>query len=252
MDTTTVINTEISVDRILALTADKQSLQVKIDSLEREIGSKETLIEKLEEDLELAKEKQPEVRIVTQQRYKDSWGCTNQETSIEYKNLSLVQDDIRKEIDITYKEQIKSLNDEVKSLTKELEGEKEKYDYNSKRLELDYKKYSQDLEFNYMEKRLKAERTLAEKDIQLKDLREILEQVKNDKTASQIAEKRAQEIIDLKLRIGELETTIKEMSSINIFKRIWDSILNGKARVIAQKQLIEKDRLINKIKNYWF
>jgi len=252
MDTTTVINTEISVDRILALTADKQSLQNTISSLDREIGFKENLIEKLEKDLKLAKEKQPEVRIITQERKKDYWGCTEQVTSVEYKNLSLVQDDIRREFDSTYKKEIKDLNKQITDLKSNLEKTTNNYTSNSNLLELDYKKYKQDIELEYATKRLNIEREVYNKNKVIETFKEELEKVKNDKTDEQLAEKRRQEIVDLRLRIEELEAIIKEIESTNIFKRIWNSILNGKARVIAQKQLIEKKRLIDNINSWWF
>jgi len=253
MDTTTVINTEISVDRILALTADKQSLQNTINSLNKEIGSKEALIEKLENDLAEAKEKQPEVRIITQERkVRDSWGCIEQTTSTEYKNLHLVQDDIRKEIDSTYKEQIDSLKKEITNLKEELATIRENYNIRSKQLEFDYKKYRQEVELDYAEEKLNVKKVVLDKDKEITLLKKELEKVKNDKTDEQLNEKRAQEIVDLRLRIEELELTIKEMESTNIFKRIWNSILNGKARVIAQKQLIEKKNLVNSITGWWY
>jgi len=250
MDTTTVVTTEISVDRILALTAEKQTLENTIASLNREIGSKETLIEKLEDELEKIEKKQPEVRIITQERKKDSWGWTDQTTSTEYKNLSLVQDDIRKEMDIKYNDEITSLKQSIKQLEKELIETIDAHTLVTNKAKFENTKTIQTINLGCEEDRLNFEKIVTMKNRDIKELEEKIVKIQNDKTEEQLTKAREKEIVDLQVHIGELENIIKEMQSTNIFKHIWNSILNGKARVIAQKQLLEKKELISVIKSW--
>jgi chromosome segregation ATPase len=241
MKTATVITTpEVSVDRILAITAEKQQLQVEIDSLNREMGAKDALVEKLDSTIKELKDSLPEVRFVTMVRERDSWGCTTQEAKIEFRNLGAAQDEIRKELEKKYSNDIKELD----SLKSELDNLKKSYENERKTNALDSKIYKDTVRRDYLEK----EKELT---IRIEELEEELDKTLNDKTDAQEQERRSKEINSLKERIIVLENELKKTKGFGLFKRIWENLCNGIARVKAQKELLQIQTELNRIKCWW-
>lgn len=248
MDTTTV-----DLNKVLSLQNEVLSKQEVINALNREVGAKSEQLGILSKQLEEAKSKQPEVRVVKVAQKRDSWGdpIRGTETEVlEYRNLSSIQDDIRKELEAKYKKDLESNEKTIKDLNKKLEDKSEDYARNVKRIESDYASYTQSNELDYKDKKLKLDKKLADKDLEIQKIREELEKVKNDKTDEQVAKQREEEITKLKLRIKDLEKTVKEMMNMNFLKRFWNSITNKAVRVAAEKEVIEKQQEIDKIKGY--
>ncbi len=215
-----VVNNEISIDRLISLEKENASLKERVGSLK---ADKNNLEKKLTEE-------QKEVKIITA-RKKDSFiGTFTEIESIETRNLGDVEELVSKK----YKSDIDKKDKEIKSLSNQIDDITFSYTRKSKELDNNYEDYRTDLKLEY--------------DKKIKDLKEELKKVKEDKTDKQETERRNKEILDLKLRIKELEKAIKNLTSINIFKRVWNAILDTNARVVAQKEILEKKEEIEKIK----
>jgi len=250
------INTSIvSVDRVLGMQEEINSLNNQVSSLQRELGSEEEHNQTLRNQIEELKSKQPEVRIITSKPVSNRYGDTYTESTIEYRNLSSVQDDIRKEIEAKYKKDLDKSEATIKSLNKDLESKQDFYHNEIKKIESRYENYSLGNRLSFeADKRALDEREI-KKDLKIKELKEEIEKIKNDKTDEQLAKQREEEIKTLKDRIEELEASVANLTSTNIFKRIWNAILDKNARVAAQKELLKKKEKADKItyggNNYW-
>ena len=229
---TKVVNTnnEISVDRLISL--EKQNMMLLQDNGKLE-ADKKNLEKRLIEE-------QKEVKVITG-RNRDRGYCDGSKEfiveSIETRNLGDVEELVGKK----YKKVIDEKDNSIKELTNKVDSITSEYKRVNKSIEDNYEQYRLDVKLEYEKKN----RDITEK---LANLREELKKVKEDKTDEQEAEKREKEIIDLKLRIKDLEKTVKNLTSTNIFKRIWSGVLDRNARVIAQKEIIEKEKEIDKIK----
>jgi len=252
MENTNVATSGVSVDRILGLQAELNAKDLVINSLNQQVGSLENQTSTLETQIYDLKnkieEKTPEVRIVTSTKKTNSWGDTYNDSTVEYKNLSSVQDDIRKEVEAKYKKDQDLSEKTIKDLNKKLEASKDDYDLRYNVVLSDYKKATQNHELEYNDKKLKLDKKLSDKDLEIQKIREELEKVKTDKTNEQVAKQREEEITKLKLRIKELEKTVKNFMDMNFFKRFWNSLTNKAVRVAAEKEVIEKQQEIDKIK----
>jgi hypothetical protein len=219
---TKIVNNEISVDRLISLEKQNTILLQQVGALE---ADKKNLQKKLEDD-------QREVKIIKGTK-KQSYPFNDYKfeiDSIETRNLGNVEELVSKK----YKSSIDEKESLIRTLTNELEDKKSLYERQKKELENQYADYRVDTDLRY------------EKDI--KKLKEELKKVKEDKTDEQEAEKRNKEIIDLKTRIKSLEKTVKNLTSINVFKRIFNAIIDKNARVEAQKELLKEEQIANEVK----
>jgi DNA repair exonuclease SbcCD ATPase subunit len=218
---------EISVERIISL--EKQNAQLLQEKGELK-ADKKNLEDKIKED-------QKEVKVINGYNRENYRGDKEFViSSVETRNLGDVEELIGKK----YKTEIDNKDKEIRTLTSNLEDLKSSHSRSKKELENSYENYRTDLKIDY--------------DRKIKDLKEELKKVKEDKTDEQETERRNQEIIDLKQRIKDLEKVVKNLTSTNLIKRIWNAILDKNARIAAQKEIIEKEKLVDKIKgtNNWY
>jgi DNA repair exonuclease SbcCD ATPase subunit len=261
MEATT--NNGITVEKVLSLQSTIDSLRNESVTKEREIGALEAHVETLQSDIIDLKskidEKTPEVRVVTEAKKLNSWGNYEMVNVVSYKNLSSVQDDIRKEVEVKFKEDLENNEKTIKDLNSQIVTIRDNYNqqeqllvssYENRKLslKLDFEAKERDRTSILADKDLKIQKLREEKDLKIQKLNEEIEKIKSDKTDEQVAKQREDEIIKLKLQIKEQKKVIDELTSTNIFVRIWNSICNKSARVQAQVEIIEKEREIEKIK----
>jgi chromosome segregation ATPase len=225
----TVISTGVSVDKVLELQQQVNNLNAQLLNKEREVGATNAHIHTLEDQVSELKEKleqkAPEVRIVTVTKKQNSWGDTYNDSTIEYKNLSSVQDDIRKELETKFKKDLEKSEATIKDLNKQLEASEEKHSKEVKIIKSNYDDYSLQTRLDYEERERSRKEKLEKKDLEIKKLNEELEKVKNDKTDEQLVAAREEEISLLNKRIAKLEEIIKYVKSLNIFKRLFATIV---------------------------
>jgi DNA repair exonuclease SbcCD ATPase subunit len=261
MEATT--NNGISVEKVISLQSTIDSLRNEASSKDRELGALEAHIETLKEEVVDLQgkliEKTPEVRVVTECKKETAWGDYVNVEVVSYKNLSSIQDDIRKEVETKFKKDLEKNEKTIKDLTNEIVSIRDSYNQQEQQLVSSYENRKLSLKLDYeakerdrvsilADKDLKIQKLREEKDLKIQKLNEEIEKIKNDKTDEQVAKQREDEIIKLKLQIKEQKKVIDELTSTNIFVRIWNSICNKSARVQAQVEIIEKEREIEKIK----
>ena len=218
----------------------------KIDTLQREIGTKTELVltlkQQLADEKADSKNKEKTVRIENSNRkpIRDEWSgiFLDPVNTISYKNLDSVIEDIRKEekskikTDVVKLEsevedrklQILTLNDKLKRTDKVKENELEDLRVKFKKKQVDASKKHQ-LEYDSW-------------DEQTEKLREDYNKLKNDKTDKQLEKRRLKEIADLNETIVGLEKEINDLQSFNLFKRMWHNFTNRKA---VKQAIIEKE-----------
>jgi DNA repair exonuclease SbcCD ATPase subunit len=261
-----ITNNGISIEKVISLQSTIDSLRNEASSKDRELGALEAHIETLKEEvIDLQGkliEKTPEVRVVTATKKLDCWDEAYSTVDVvSYKNLSLVQDDIRKEVETKFKKDLEKNEKTIKDLTNEIVTIRDNYNQQEQQLVSSYENRKLSLKLDYeakerdrvsilADKDLKIQKLHEEKDLKIQKLNEEIEKIKNDKTDEQVAKQREDEIIKLKLQIKEQKKVIDELTSTNIFVRIWNSICNKSARVQAQVEILEKEREIEKIKGY--
>jgi DNA repair exonuclease SbcCD ATPase subunit len=257
----TLRNTTISLDEYNKLVNEATTLR-------ETKGALQTTIDNLNKQIVTLNEKQPLVKVIHYtsevDTHYDDWRDDmvdepwKKMSKVEYTNLSDVttvateQAKAKVEKEITdlkeeikrLKEQIEYLNDArsqsdrevAKTLTKkdnELDDKKEEYSKNILKLK---KAFDEDAK-NYKET--------------IKELKEEIQKVKDSKTDVEIEEKRNKEIKDLKGRIKDLEKMIEELGKLNIFSRLFKLRTISTERLIAQKELLEKEYAANRVGTTW-
>jgi len=234
----------------------KQEIYLKLSNLEKEkdilnqlVGELRATKNTLTRDLTKAQNEKSDadkVKIITQYHSRDRYDdYTQSNTSVTYQNLDDVITGIRKEENKKANlevEQVADLEVNILRLEKQLkrakEGSHEQINEARKNLtklhQADRESYEDEIE-----KLQKAKQSLIQE----------IKKVKDSKTDKEVNAQRKQEIIDLKVRIAELETEIKNLGSINFVKRVWHKMTNRKAVVAAIKEKQVKEWRVDKISN---
>jgi hypothetical protein len=174
--------------------------------------------------------------------------------SKEYKNLDTVIEDIRKDeakkLGIDLAEYDKKINE----LTLEKAKVQNKLNFELKETKEQLKQTVKEREADIQAAKEKIRKHLGgivdEQEKELDDLRDTLKKLKNDKTDEAVEAARKQEIIDLKVRIAELEKQ-PDVPNFGWFKSMiynWLDV-DGRAKVQAERENLEKKEQINKISN---
>lgn len=248
---TTLNSAEVSIDRILSLNNEINGLRNQLSSKDREIGTLESANTNLEDQVSELKskieDKTPQVRIVTLKPTSTRWGDTYNETSVEYKNLSSVQDDIRKELETKFKKDLDTKDAAIKSLNKTIEESATESERKIKVITSDYARYELELKMDTEKRRRKMLEDVNDKNLEIEKLQKEIVKIKEDKTDAQLEAKRIEEIKTLKLRIKELTDKVNELASTGIFKRMWFALTAKSVRIEAERQDLERRREVEKI-----
>ena len=234
----------------------KQEIYLKLSNLEKEkdilnqlVGELRATKNTLTRDLTKAQNEKSDadkVKIITQYHSRDRYDdYTQSNTSVTYQNLDDVITGIRKEENKKANlevEQVADLEVNILRLEKQLkrtkEGSHEQINEARKNLtklhQADRESYEDEIE-----KLQKAKQSLIQE----------IKKVKDSKTDKEVNAQRKQEIIDLKVRIAELETEIKNLGSINFVKRVWNKFTNRSAIVAAINEKEDKEMKVNEISN---
>lgn len=222
-------------------------LESKNDLLNQIVGELRTSNSKLQQELRDKEKTTDKVIIKTRRSSSGPYGGYTPD-DISYKNLDDVVEDIRKTESKKLKVDTAKLEEEVtdlelhndklaKKLNREIADRSDKITESKKRLkdlyEKDHEIYEKELEEN--QKRIS-------------DLKEEINKIKADKTDKQLAEKRKEEIIDLKSRVKELNEEVEKLSSINIVKKAWNKFTNFNAKKAALLEKETKEEDLRKIK----
>ena len=230
------------------------ALTSKIDTLQREIGSKTELVltlrQQLTDEKANSKSKEKVVRIEKGNGKPARMGLLlTSEIDVSYKNLDSVIEDIRKEEKNKIKTDVAKLESEVEdrklqilTLTDKLKRADKVKENELEDLRVKYKKKQTDVS-----KEHQAEYDSWDEEVE--KLRENYNKLKNDKTDKQLEKKRLKEIADLNETIVELEKEIESLQSFNLFKRMWHSFTNRKAVKQAIMEKEEKQDRIERITN---
>lgn len=191
--------------------------------------------------------------------YKDN--CPNCGTSRpgssdikEYKNLDSVIEEIRKDEAKKLGLDFAELDRKINELSLEKTKTQNTLNFKVKELEefLKEEKKEKDNAISTAKEKIRKHMTglIDQLNEEIEDLREEVKKTKKDKTDEQVEEARKQEIIDLKERIAELEKGVPT-PEFGWFKGIiykWLDV-DGKAKVKAEQEQIEKRDRIDKISN---
>src|SRR4030042_2395895 len=173
---------EIPVDRIISLEKENTILLQQIGELR---SDKKNLEKKLEDG-------QKEVKIIKAKRTQGYCSDIIVEDSIETRNLGDVEELLNKK----YKSQVDKKDEEIRTLTNQLEDEKAANVRKCKRLDNDYENYRTELNISH--------------DKEVKKLKEDIKKLKEEKTDEQLMAARNEEIKDLKTQIKELKDAVKD------------------------------------------
>src|SRR4030042_949400 len=246
---------EVSIKEIIALEKSVTDKDQTIGALHAQVKQLEDKIQEVKNEIE---NKQKQVKITTSSTTKrmfngDYYEDRSSSPTIEYKNLDDVIENIRKE-------ESKKLGSDIA----DLEGKVQI-------LELDKARAKNEFEFEVKSNKESLRKQLANHNKDLKDIREELEEqldeqreeiknLKKDKVETVIEHEREQEIIDLKERIHELETTESEVINFGWFKKMiynWLKI-DSRAKIQAERENLEKKERIDNIsrsypnsKSFW-
>ena len=195
MEATT--NNGISVEKVISLQSTIDSLRNEASSKDRELGALEAHIETLKEEVVDLQgkliEKTPEVRVVTECKKETAWGDYVNVEVVSYKNLSSIQDDIRKEVETKFKKDLEKNEKTIKDLTNEIVSIRDSYNQQEQQLVSSYENRKLSLKLDYeakerdrvsilADKDLKIQKLREEKDLKIQKLNEEIEKIKNDKT----------------------------------------------------------------------
>jgi chromosome segregation ATPase len=182
--------------------------ELKIASLNDEKLNLKVDNTKLKQELASVKEEQvKEVRIITEEIGRDSWGDPRRKSSrIETKGLTSALEIIEQKLAEEKDSKIKELTSKIDSL--EFQAEREK----------------QTRELNRLSEQTSLEKERFMYRQQIAELKEENAKILKRRTDEDLAEARKSEINSLKERIGQLEIELKEATKGNIFARMFDKI----------------------------
>lgn len=180
--------------------------------------------------------------------------ASSNSTSSEYKNLDTVIETIRKEEAVKLGIELNELENKLNTLSLDKTKIQNTLNFKIRELEESLKTEKKEKEVEIQTAKEKIRKHLGgivtEQEKQIEDLKEELKKTKKDKTDEQVEEARKQEIIDLKERITELEKPVPA-PEFGWFKTViynWLDV-DGKAKVKAEAETIEKQERVNKISN---
>ena len=204
------------------------SLKDKVESLNREIGCNNQLIENLKDNQKVIRE-----TIIRAPYDRDK-------TVKEIIGLSEVKEELKSEVKKSFEAELLSLEQANEKLEKELKSVKRslKLEQEDKASTIDtirteYRRESEQLGKDYRKSTEKHREKIA-------SLEEEIVKIKESKTDVEVEEARNKEIIDLKTRITLLEEELSAFESMNFFKRL---ISRRKANDAEKQVAKEKARL---------
>jgi hypothetical protein len=218
---------------LIRLTKENATLQACLSSKDEVIGSLKNQVNSLEtkkyEDKKDEESKEPQIKVVHYNtRYDDYNDDSWQELSgVEFINMGEVKELMKKKLDKELEDKL----EEQKRLVKELRNN---VDTVQDRVEVKDRQIMK-LKVSHVEELadLKDKNSKREKDLQkaydedvkeyndtIKDLKEEIKKIKDNKTDAEIEEKRNKEITTLKGRIKDLERILTELKNSSFFSRI--------------------------------
>lgn len=248
---------EVSVKEIIALEKSVTDKDQTIGALQEQIKHLETKVEDTKKDQKVVIVRKTVNNGMRINMYGNIDYNTPKETEevIGYRNLETVIEDIRKE-------EAKKLGFDLNELENkiglaELEKTKVQNTSNLKVKELEEslknEKKEKESEIASAKEKIRKNMTVLIDTLnnEVDELQDELRKVKKDKTDEAVEEARKQEIILLKERIHELEVATLETPQFGWFKMLFYNWLkiDARAKVQAERELIEKKNRINKISN---
>jgi hypothetical protein len=229
--------TNAMLNTITIPVSDYNSLKEQVDSLNREIGSKDQLIENLKSNEKVISKT---IRITP-------YGPN--ETTIENIGLGELKDTLRQEIKNDFIKRIEDANNEAIELNYKILDLKAEGD--QKDLILTEIRTNHDREINNLNKKERLRLNDLKEDYQeqlqkknkfIEELKDEIEKIKEDKTDAQVEEQRNKEIIDLKAKIAQLEEELASLRSMNFFKRLTYSrkVTDAEKAVAREKARLDK------------
>lgn len=209
--------------------AEYNSLTNETKTLREVKGTLQESVNNLQNRISELQEQQPKVKIIHLSEDMDDWDDERylQTNKVEFVNMTdvttlantVAKNQVREKLDTLefdvkrYKDEIKSLDNELDSKKKELQkvySQKEEMTKELKETQKDElkklkKAYDKDIE-SYNEK--------------ITELEEEIIKIKENKTDAEVEAKRNEEIKTLKVRIKDLEGILSELKNLSFFKRI--------------------------------
>lgn len=235
------------------------------------VGAKEETISNLRTKISELQDKQPEVKVIHGYKHTYTDDYDGGETTsfdvekVEFTNLTEVERMANEQAKTEVKDKLETLENETGDLKRSLKYTKEQIESLGEKIEekdrlikknksvhaneLDEEKET----YNKNIKKLKtaADQDTAEYKETIKDLKEEIKKIKDNKTDVEVEEKRNKEIKDLKGRIKDLETMIAELSKLNFFKRIWKLRKFTNDALLVHEALLERKENANKVGTTW-
>jgi len=243
-------DSNVLIDKILKLQDEGASYSKKIDVLTRELGAKESHIETLKQQIQELKDKEPQVRVIAGKKVETFFGTITEEGTTEYRNLDSVKLDIEKLTEKKFKVEIDKLEKELKSAKSEVEDSTEKIEKLRKTFDSEAATIRQNYSLKKDEIERDSQKVITKKDLRITELEEELVKVKEDKTDEQLESKRLEEVTKLKLLVKDYKKQLDDFMSLNLFKRVWLALTNKAIRIAAEKEVLEKEREIEKLQQY--
>ena len=210
------------------------SLKDKVESLNREIGCNNQLIENLKDNQKVIRE-----TIIRAPYDRDK-------TVKEIIGLSEVKEELKIEVKKSFEAELLSLEQaneklekELKSVKRSLKLEQEEKSSAIDTIRTEYRRDSDQLSKDYRKSSDKWREKIA-------SLEEEIVKIKESKTDVEVEKARNKEIIDLKARISLLEEELSAFESMNFFKRL---VARRKVNDAEKQVAKEKARLIEVTNN---
>jgi hypothetical protein len=227
-------------------------------------GALQTTIQNLQDQIQKLNEKQPVVKVIhyttEQETHYDDWRDEvmdeeyRRQSRIEFINVDTATELAVTQAKAQVSNEIRDLKDDIRRLKGQLESSGDDYSKVYKQ----WMKAEQVNNENLAEKKEEYEKNLlklkkaSDEDAKnyketIKELKEEIQKVKDNKTDIEIEEKRNKEIKDLKGRIKDLENTLVDLGKLNLVKRIFKLRTISAERLVAQKELLERENAANKV-----